>query len=601
MIMQTYRSILAAVVLVTLAAATPLRAQAVRVELKHDGNGNWQLLRGGEPYFILGAGGDHSKELLKQLGGNSFRTWGVGNDTQAKLDEAHRLGLTVTLGIWLGHERHGFNYNDPDQVARQLEQARQAVLKYKDHPALLMWGVGNEMEGEGSNAAIWTAVNQVAAMIKQLDPDHPTMTVIAELGGRKVSNLHRLCPDIDVVGINTYAGGRSVAQRYREAGGTKPFVITEFGPAGMWEVGKNAWGAPAEPTSTEKARWYRATYDGSILPEKEKLCLGSYAFTWGHKQEATATWFGLFLPDGARVEAVDTLAELWTGKVPENRTPQIASLKAVTSDRVAPGETVRVRVEASDPEKDPLRIVWKLTRDHAQYNTGGDHQAAPPAFPDAIVNQGEPEVELKMPAEGGGYWLYAVVYDDHGGAATATLPLFVAAPETGPKAEKAKLPMPIYADGKSSPYAPSGWMGNTGAVAMDENHTGNPHSGETCLRVSYSAPDQWAGVTWQHPANDWGDAAGGFDLSGAKRVSFWARGETGEEKVEFKLGILGQDKKFPDSASAESGTITLTRDWKQYSIDLAGKDLGRIKTPFVWVLAGQGKPVTFYLDDIQYE
>ena len=79
--------------------------------------------------------------------------------------------ITVTVGFWLGHERHGFDYSDKAQVAAQLESAREMVLKYKDHPALLMWGVGNEMEGfdDGNNPAIWKAVNDVAAMIKHLE------------------------------------------------------------------------------------------------------------------------------------------------------------------------------------------------------------------------------------------------------------------------------------------------------------------------------------------------------------------------------------------------------------------------------------------------
>ena len=64
--------------------------------------------------------------------------------------------------------------------------------------------------------------------------------------------------------------------------------------------------------------------------------------------------------------------------------------------------------------------------------------------------------------------------------------------------------------------------------------------------------------------------------------------------------MLGADKKFPDSASGET-TVTLTKEWKQYAIDLSGKDLSRIKTAFCWVLTGQGKPVTFYLDDVKYE
>jgi hypothetical protein len=142
-----------------------------------------------------------------------------------------------------------------------------------------------------------------------------------------VKNINRLCPDIDVIGINSYGGGPSIAKRYRDAGGTKPFVITEFGPPGVWEVGKNSWDAPTELTSTAKGAAYRATYEQSILAEKGKLSLGSYVFAWGNKQEATATWYGLFLPDGARLESIDVMTELWSGRKPANRCPQIASLK----------------------------------------------------------------------------------------------------------------------------------------------------------------------------------------------------------------------------------------------------------------------------------
>src|SRR5690606_9164882 len=142
---------------------------------------------------------------------------------------------------------------------------------------------------------------------------------------------------------------------------------------------------------------------------------------------------------------------------------------------------------------------------------------------------------------------------------------------------------------------------NHGAIAMDEKWATQPRSGATCMKLEYRAPDGFAGIVWQDPPNDWGDRPGGYNLSGAKRLTFWARGETGTERVEFKLGIIGPDKPFPDSDSAALPPVTLTREWKQYSIDLTNKDLSRIKTPFLWSLPGQGKAVTFYLDDIRFE
>ncbi|HMB95950.1 MAG TPA: glycoside hydrolase family 2 TIM barrel-domain containing protein, partial [Tepidisphaeraceae bacterium] len=161
-------------------------AAATRTEIVQR-DGKWQLIRDGQPYFIKGAGGGASKQLLASLGGNSFRTWGTdGLDEQ--LEEARKLSLSVTVGIWLEHEGKKFNYDNADQVAAQYERARQTILKYKDHPCVLAWGIGNEMEGykTGDKAAIWTAVNAIAVLAKQLDPNHPTMSVIAEIGGARV-------------------------------------------------------------------------------------------------------------------------------------------------------------------------------------------------------------------------------------------------------------------------------------------------------------------------------------------------------------------------------------------------------------------------------
>ena len=142
-------------------------------------------------------------------------------------------------------------------------------------------------------------------------------------------------------------------------------------------------------------------------------------------------------------------------------------------------------------------------------------------------------------------------------------------------------------------------MGNTQRVGMDGTCTDKPHSGATCLKVSYKAGDGWAGVIWQDPPGDWGDLPGGYDLSGASKLTIWARGANGGEKVIFGFGIL-KGKKYNDSAGGET-PVTLTNDWKQFTIDLTGKDLSCIKSGFHWTVAGQGKPVVFYLDDVQYE
>lgn len=167
-------------------------------------------------------------------------------------------------------------------------------------------------------------------------------------------------------------------------------------------------------------------------------------------------------------------------------------------------------------------------------------------------------------------------------------------------APKLNLPASVYAeDGDKLSWIPSGYMGDTGNIKMTQDTT-NPHGGKTDLKVQYTSGHGWGGVVWQSPANDWGKKPGGFDLTGAKKLTFWARGEEGGEKVSFSFGILDKAD-FHDTAKGEIKDQELTKDWKQYTIDLAGKDLSQIKTGFVWVLGAKGDPVTFYLDDITYE
>jgi hypothetical protein len=118
--------------------------------------------------------------------------------------------------------------------------------------------------------------------------------------------------------------------------------------------------------------------------------------------------------------------------------------------------------------------------------------------------------------------------------------------------------------------------------------------------VDYRQPGGWGGMVWQSPESDWGDKPGGYNLTGASKLTFWARGEDGGEKVDFSNGGIHKDKPFFDTSEAKV-SVVLTKDWKQYSINLTGKDLSCIKTGFGWSLRGAGKPVTFYLDDIRYE
>lgn len=399
-------------------------AEPIPVELRQTDAG-WQLFRDGEPYFIKGAGGEHSLEDLKAAGANSVRTW--GGDVGEILDEAHALGMTVTVGIWLEHERHGFDYNDPEQVAAQLEEARERVEKYKDHPALLMWGVGNEMEGfdEADNPAVWKAVNDVAAMIKEVDPNHPTMTVTAFVHGERIDFIHHKSPAIDIHGMNAYGGAQVIPERFRDGGAIKPFVLAEFGPVGPWEMPKTPWGVPYEQTSAEKAAFYRESYEKAIA-SAPGVALGAYAFLWGQKMEATETWFGMFLEDGSRTAAIDVMTEIWSGELPLNRAPSVDAPQVDGPVVVAPGSIITARTSANDPDGDDLAVSWVLRPESGQYSTAGDFQETPADIDGAILDSDASTAQVRMPDEPGAYRLFVYAHDGKGNAGTANIPLLVA-------------------------------------------------------------------------------------------------------------------------------------------------------------------------------
>lgn len=271
--------------LLFLTIAAPARAD-VRVE-------GTRLLVDGKPFQAHGVAGWGSLEMLRDLGVTTIRTY--GDNSEDVLDAAQRLGLKVILGFWLEHPRRGFDYANPAHVEPQMARLRDFVLAHRDHPALLMWGIGNEVESElTDDRRVWPAIEEAAKLVKSLDPDHPTLAVLAETGTDKVAKLKAQAPSIDVLGINSYGESvPSVPARVRAQGWTGPLILTELGAIGQWQAPKTEWGAAIEPTSTQKA----------TLLDKQLSAIGSdtagqILFLWGWKQEVTHTWHSLLLPTG---------------------------------------------------------------------------------------------------------------------------------------------------------------------------------------------------------------------------------------------------------------------------------------------------------------
>jgi hypothetical protein len=399
-------------------------------------NGTFELLRDGEPYYINGAvfwsrpDGPYPMKYLKKCGANSIRTG--GRNIENALDEAENLDLTVTIGLPIAKEYvDGFDYNDQAAVARQHERIRQMVLKYKDHPALIIWGVGNEWSYGHKNEKVFDAVEAACKMIKEIDPYHPTMTAQGDNPWNKefFQKLKEKCPSLDILGVNVYGGLLEVPAKLREFGWNKPYIFSEWGPTGHWQVEDTEWDASIEQTSTEKAEIYKKRYEEGIMGDVE-MCLGSYVFFWAQKQEYTHTWFGMFLEDGTRTETVNVMQYLWSGQWPENRAPRVDSItlegkKAVENVYLKPGTEHSIKVAVVDPEGDTLNYEWEILPEPKVFGYAGRGEKKPAPVEGLFKNDNTNKLVFTAPEKEDAYRAFVTIYDGNGNAGTANFPFYV--------------------------------------------------------------------------------------------------------------------------------------------------------------------------------
>lgn len=400
---------------------------ALKVEVKKEGAG-YQLIRNGQPYFIKGAGGTVQLSRVAAYGGNSVRTWDTKNGKQI-LDSAQKYGLTVLMGLPVAAERHGFNYDDPVAVKKQLERVRAEVLKLKDHPALLAWGIGNELNLSYQNPKVWDAVNEIATMIHKEDPNHPASTVLAGINKREIDYIKLNAKAIDILAINTYADLAKLPEQMLSMGWEGPYMVTEWGPTGHWECLQTSWKAPIEESSSEKAAVYKSRYLYGIAKDKAK-CLGSYVFLWGQKQERTPTWYGIFTEKGEESEVVDVMQYLWTGAYPKNKAPHIYAFQldgkmAINSIQLKAGDTYEAMLDAVDPDNDPLSYRFEILPEATKVGEGGDYEERPSAVQAGLKTLENGKVKMTAPTQKGAYRLFVYVSDGHQNVGTANIPFYV--------------------------------------------------------------------------------------------------------------------------------------------------------------------------------
>lgn len=145
----------------------------------------------------------------------------------------------------------------------------------------------------------------------------------------------------------------------------------------------------------------------------------------------------------------------------------------------------------------------------------------------------------------------------------------------------------------------SGYMGCIDNIHVVQNYNaGSNH--EHCLKITSTVcPENWSGVYWQYPANNWCDTTG-MDLSeySFTEIVFDVKGNQGGEAIQFKVG-----NEKCDSYSTFKKTFYLKNYWESHEISVSGKDLSNVSSSFGWFIDFKSNKteVTFYIDNIRFE
>lgn len=417
-------------------------AQAAGSVVKVTGSqGNWQLTVDGAPYQVKGltwgpAVADATKYLpdLASMGVNTIRTWGTDATSQPLFDAAAANGVKVIAGFWLqpgGGPGSGgcVNYvTDTSYKDQMLAEFPKWVDTYKDNPGVLMWNVGNEStlglqncfsgdELEAQRNAYTTFVNDIAKKIHQVDPNHPVTSTDAWTGAWPY--YKRNAPDLDLYAVNAYNAVCNIRSDWEQGGYTKPYIVTETGPAGEWEVPDDANGVPDEPTDLQKADGYTKAW-GCITGHKG-VALGATMFHYGIEDDFGGIWFNL-LPGGLKRLSYYSVKKAYGGDTSNDNTPPVISQMTVdhATDGVPAGGQLHIATQATDPNGDPVTYQVLFSSNYIDQN-----KALVAA--DTTVG-GDGSLTAKVPDKVGVYKVYVRATDGHGNAGIEARSVRVVAP-----------------------------------------------------------------------------------------------------------------------------------------------------------------------------
>jgi hypothetical protein len=405
------------------------------VFIKKNDNG-FQLFRNGEPFYIQGASGNSHFKDLASIGGNTIRLYDTLN-LSTFLDEADSCGLAVIVDIPIPAFNRKFNaYLNPNDNQILKQKVKALVKKHKDHPALLMWNLGNELFYPLVlwNNSFVNTFNELIDIIHTEDTNHPVCTTLAGVSRLEIASIYIHSPQIDLLSFNIFGNTKLYNYNVDQISflfGAVPYYISEWGSDGMWESKLTSWRSPIEQTSTKKAEQINARYN-IIAKNKDGGCLGSLVFFWGSKHELTFTWFSLYRND-YKSEIIKELEKLWKKS---NTNPKLIGLEYMLIDGrgaadnlvFAPNELKISEIKFNTSKTDSISIKWEIYPDvwyQAWYENKYKKTIDPKEITGTFLSFENNKAAFRTPQIEGPYRIFAYIYDKNGYFATTNTPFYV--------------------------------------------------------------------------------------------------------------------------------------------------------------------------------
>jgi len=231
-------------------------------------------------------------QLMKEMGANSVRIYdheGTSNKEVLR-DMYNRYGIRVIMGDLFGAYAvgsgmswyRGTNYADPVQRERLKARVRKMVETHKNEPYMLMWMLGNETNYGVANSAkrfprpFYEFANEVAKMIKEIDPNHPVALCNGDM--LYLDIFGELCPDIDILGTNSYRGWHGFGfWRDVKKTANKPVLVTEFGAPAYW-INRSVEDSEQAQADYHTGAWSDIMYNSAGYGAGNSL--GGVVFEW---------------------------------------------------------------------------------------------------------------------------------------------------------------------------------------------------------------------------------------------------------------------------------------------------------------------------------